>query len=122
MVSFIVGTVALVRSALYRSVVLFKDQKGDTETIEETESVDSNNSDDTEDDQVFLSRSMELHRRMSTSQLLKHDSVITWKIAKMNVLYNASVCLTYVVTLVRLNTLLNFFTIECLFIFGSEHH
>ena len=103
MVVSLIAHSILVRSPLYRSVVLFKDQKSDLETVEETESVD--NSDDAEDDQAFLSRSMQLHRRMSTSQLLKDDPIMTWKIAKMNVLYNTSVCLVYVVTLVCLNTL-----------------
>jgi len=111
MVVSLIAHSTLVRTPLYRSVVLFKDQKVDPETVDDVvvgdsvESVDNDNgnSDDgTENDQAFLSRSIQLHRRMSiTSQLVKDDDsiVTTWKIAKMNVLYNASVCLVYVVTL-----------------------
>ena len=102
----------LVRSPLYCSVILFKDQKDVVDTTEETEplisgeALGNSNRDDTEDDQAFLSN----HRRMGTSQLLKDNSTITWKIVQANVLYKTSICSIYLVTLVRLFCLL---PIEC---------
>ena len=55
---------------------------------------------------------------MGMSQLLRDDSTITWKIVKANVLYNMSVCLTYLVTLVRLFCLL---PVECSLSVGHEN-
>ena len=55
---------------------------------------------------------------MTMSQLLKDDPTITWKIVKANVLYNTSVCLIYLVTLVRLFCLL---PVECSPSVGHEN-
>ena len=112
MVISLIAHFTLVRSPLYCSVVLFKDQKDVLETTEETEplisgeALGNSNRDDTEDDQAFLSN----HRRMGASQLLKDYSTITWKIVQANVLYKTSICSIYLVTLVRLFCLL---PIEC---------
>ena len=112
MVISLIAHFTLVRSPLYCSVILFKDQKDVVDTTEETEplisgeALGNSNRDDAEDDQAFLSK----HRRMGASQLLKDYSTITWKIVQANVLYKTSICSIYLVTLVRLFYLL---PIEC---------
>ena len=94
------------------------------ETKEETgplisgEALGNINRDNTEDDQAFLSKTIKLLRQMTTSQLLKDDPMITWKLVKANVLYNMSVCLTYLVTLV---CLFYFLAAECSPSVGHEN-